>query len=87
MMSFERALGFRMRNGKTLRETTANEWQEEVYFWRAEVDRMKRLNPATMTEADKARMRAAFDRHREFGEAVEVVLRRIDDMKGMARSA
>ena len=87
MMSFERALGFRMRNGKTLKETTANDWQEEVYFWRAEVDRMKQLNPTAMTEADKARIRAAFDRYREFVEAVEVVLRQIDKMHGTARSA
>jgi hypothetical protein len=74
MMSYEQALSFKLRNGSPLKDASRQEWHEEIDFLRNELDRYDSLDATTMTDDDRANLRASKARLREFLDAMEVVL-------------
>ena len=72
-MSLKQALAFRLPSGKTLGEASPEDWNEAVEFCAKEQERVKDIDPATMTAEDSQRLQAIYDRARDFHKALQAI--------------
>jgi len=72
-MTLKEALAFRLTNGKTLGETSPEDWLEEYEDSEFQRVELNALDPATMTAEDRQRIRAAIDYRNDFSKALSIV--------------
>ena len=72
-MSLKQALAFRLPSGKTLGEASPEDWDEAVEFCAKEQERVKDIDPATMTAEDSQRLQANYDRASDLNKALQAI--------------
>ncbi len=72
-MTLKQALAFKLPNGKTLGEASPQDWNEAVEFCAKEQERVKDIDPATMTAEDSQRLQASYDRASDLNKALQAI--------------
>ena len=72
-MTLKQALAFKLPNGKTLGEASLQDCNEAVEFCAKEQERVKDIDPATMTAEDSQRLQANYDRARDLNKALQAI--------------
>ncbi len=72
-MTLKQALAFKLPNGKTLGEASPQDCHEAVEFCAKEQERVKDIDPATMTAEDSQRFQASYDRASDLNKALQAI--------------